>query len=61
MIGIEPELKCKFNEIGIICDAQTLCTFCGWNPIENERRIRKLRELAAEDKPLRLRVKRCVV
>ena len=61
MIGIEPELKCKFNEIGIICDGHTICTFCGWNPIENERRIRKLRELAEEDKPLRLRVKRCVV
>lgn len=39
------ELPCKFNSMGIICDGQTLCSFCGWNPDEAERRKRKIRAL----------------
>ena len=39
------ELPCKFNPMGIICDGDTLCTFCGWNPQEVERRKRRIRLL----------------
>lgn len=52
------EYKCKFNPMGIICDGQTLCSFCGWNPMEAERRKSILRRQARAGKPLKLRVKK---
>ena len=52
------ELKCKFNPQGIICDGQTLCSFCGWNPLEADRRKSILRKLARAGKPLKLKVRK---
>ena len=39
------ELPCKFNPTGIICDGQTLCSFCGWNPQEAARRKQRIHAL----------------
>ena len=55
------ELKCKFNPMGIICDGQTLCSFCGWNPLEADRRKSILRRQAREGRPLKVRVRKYVV
>lgn len=54
----QPDLKCKFNPMGIACDGHTLCTYCGWNPKEAERRKTELRRQANGDGPLKLVVKR---
>ena len=54
----QPDLKCKFNPMGICCDGHTLCSYCGWNPKEAERRKLQLRAKAALGDDLKCIVKR---
>lgn len=54
-----PEMKCKFEPF-CDCDGHTLCTFCGWNPKERQRRVEILRQQAACGETPRLTIKRYI-
>ena len=44
MTGADTERTCYYND-GVGCDGHSLCSFCGWNPKERDRRIEILREM----------------
>lgn len=48
-------VECKFCH-GIVCDSNSSCITCGWNPVISDARKRAIRKALEKNKPVMWRI-----